>query len=216
MKSKCYPFYRKSMTGTLPDFFSYVWNSRGTKVTSTYWGLNDMTDMQPRMHFLEGFFISMKISPKGVFKCLIDNQHHWCRWWLGVEYAKKHYFNQWWLRSAMPHGVTRTHLTSIRQKSLQKIQFSIKLTVQHDDVIKWKHFPRHWPFVWGIHRSPVNSLHKGQWRGALMFSLICSWLKAWVNNRETGDLRHHRAHNDVFIMEYHNISHGCLLCCPFI
>ena len=27
----------------------------------------------------------------------------------------------------------------------------------HDDVIKWKHFPRYWPFVWGIHRSPVNS-----------------------------------------------------------
>ena len=26
----------------------------------------------------------------------------------------------------------------------------------HDDVIKWKHFPRYWPFVWGIHRAPVN------------------------------------------------------------
>ena len=39
----------------------------------------------------------------------------------------------------------------------------------HDDVIKWKHFPRYWPFVRGIHRSPVNSPHKGQWRGALMF-----------------------------------------------
>ena len=39
----------------------------------------------------------------------------------------------------------------------------------HDDVIKWKHFPRYWPFVWGIHRSPVNSPHKGQWRGALIF-----------------------------------------------
>ena len=43
----------------------------------------------------------------------------------------------------------------------------------HDDVIKWKHFPRHWPFVREIHRPPVNSPHKGQWRGALMFSLIC-------------------------------------------
>ena len=39
----------------------------------------------------------------------------------------------------------------------------------HDDVIKWRQFPRYWPFVRGIHRSPVNSLHKGQWRGALMF-----------------------------------------------
>ena len=43
----------------------------------------------------------------------------------------------------------------------------------HDDVIKWRHFPRHWPFVRGIHWSPVNSPHKGQWRGALVFSLIC-------------------------------------------
>ena len=39
---------------------------------------------------------------------------------------------------------------------------------KHDDVIKWKHFPRYWTFEWGIHRSPVNSPHKGQWRGALM------------------------------------------------
>ena len=44
----------------------------------------------------------------------------------------------------------------------------------HDDVIKWNHFPRYWPFVRGIHRSPVNSPHKGQWHGALMFSLICN------------------------------------------
>ena len=35
-----------------------------------------------------------------------------------------------------------------------------------------------------IHRSPVNSLHKGEWRGALMFSLISAWIKCWVNNHE--------------------------------
>ena len=44
----------------------------------------------------------------------------------------------------------------------------------HDDVIKWKHFPRYWSFVQGIHRSPVNSPHTGQWRGALMLSLNCT------------------------------------------
>ena len=43
------------------------------------------------------------------------------------------------------------------------------MTILHDDVIKWEHFLRYWPFVQGIHRSPVNSPHKGQWRGALMF-----------------------------------------------
>ena len=42
----------------------------------------------------------------------------------------------------------------------------------HNDVIKWKPFLRYWPFVWGIHRSPVNSPHKGQWRRALMLSFI--------------------------------------------
>ena len=70
----------------------------------------------------------------------------------------------------------------------------------HDDVIKWKHFPRYWPFVQGIHRPPVNSLHKGQWRGALMFSLICAWMNGWVNNREAGDLKRHHAHYDVTVM----------------
>ena len=47
-------------------------------------------------------------------------------------------------------------------------------TIIHGDVIKWKHFPRYWPFVRGIQRWLVNSPHKGQWRGALMFSLICT------------------------------------------
>ena len=74
----------------------------------------------------------------------------------------------------------------------------------HDDVIKWKHFPRYWPFVRGIHRSPVNSPHKGQWRGALMFSLICVWINDWVNNREASDLRRYHAHYDVIVM-YHQV-----------
>ena len=71
---------------------------------------------------------------------------------------------------------------------------------RHDDVIKWKHFPRNWPFVRGIHRFPVNSPHKGRWRGALMFSLICVWINGWVNNGEAGDLRRYRAHYDVTVM----------------
>ena len=68
----------------------------------------------------------------------------------------------------------------------------------------WRHqmetFPRYWPFVRGIHRSSVNSLHKDQWGGTLMFSLTCAPINGWVNNREAGDLRHHRAHYDVMVM----------------
>ena len=70
----------------------------------------------------------------------------------------------------------------------------------HDDVSKWKHFPHYWPFVRGILWSPVNSPHKGQLRGALMFSFNCVWINGWVNNHEAGDLRCYRSHYDVTVM----------------
>ena len=31
-------------------------------------------------------------------------------------------------------------------------------------------------------------------------SSICAWINGWVNNREAGDLRRHRAHYDVIVM----------------
>ena len=80
-------------------------------------------------------------------------------------------------------------------------QRSYTTTPDHyDDVINWKHFPRYWPFVRGIRRFPVNSPHKGQWCGALMFSLICVWINSSANNREAGYLRRYRTHYDVIIM----------------
>ena len=80
----------------------------------------------------------------------------------------------------------------------------------HDDVIKWKHFPRYWPFLRGIHRYPVNSPNKDQWRGALMFSLICVWLNGGVK-REAGDLRRYSAHYDVTIMTITNLCYNCCI-----
>ena len=68
---------------------------------------------------------------------------------------------------------------------------------QHDDVIKWKDFPWYWPFVRGIHRSTVNSPYKGQWRGSLMFSLMCARTHDWANAE---DLTRHQAHHDVTVM----------------
>ena len=70
----------------------------------------------------------------------------------------------------------------------------------HDDVIIWRYFPRYWPFVRGIHWSPMNSQHKGQWRGALVFSLICNWVNGCINNRKAGDLRRDRVHFDATLM----------------
>ena len=96
--------------------------------------------------------------------------------------------------SFSPLQLTAFHL----RKAIGTSAFHIGNT--HDDVIKWKHFPRYWPFVRGIHGSPVNSPHKGQWRGALKFSLIRARINGWVNNREAGDLRRHQAHCDVIVM----------------
>ena len=71
----------------------------------------------------------------------------------------------------------------------------------HDDVIKWKHFPRYWPFVRGIHRSPRN------------FDVFFDLNKRWVNNREAGDLRRHHAHYDVTVMETLPALFHVLFCC---
>ena len=84
----------------------------------------------------------------------------------------------------------------------------------HDDVIKWKHFPCYWPFEREIHQSPVNTPHKGQWRRALKFSLICVWTNSWINNGEAGDLRRYRAHYDLILMLTHCIK--CLNHCGLL
>ena len=64
----------------------------------------------------------------------------------------------------------------------------------------WRHqmetFPASLAFCAG--NSPVPS--QSQWRGALLFSLICAWTNGWINNREAGDLSHHHVHHDVTIM----------------
>ena len=82
-----------------------------------------------------------------------------------------------------------------------QFNYSTSVFMLHDDDIKWKHFPHYWPFVHGIHWSPINSPHKGEWREALMFSLICAWTNGWVNKRDASQLRCHHAHYDITVMD---------------
>ena len=84
----------------------------------------------------------------------------------------------------------------------------LNISACRDDAIKWKHFPRYWPFVRGIRRSPVNSPHKGQWRGALVFLWSTPWINDWVNTHQDGDLRRHKAHYDVIVRQdgFENIT----------
>ena len=67
------------------------------------------------------------------------------------------------------------------------------------NLTRWRHW-RYWPFVRRINRPPVNSPHKCQWRGALIFSLICAYKNLWINNLDAGHLRRHCAHYDVNVM----------------
>ena len=97
-------------------------------------------------------------------------------------------------------GIHQFPVDSLHKGPVVQKLFQCHLVSMHDDVIKWKHFPRYWPFVRGIHRSPVNSPHKGQWCGDLMFRLFCAWINGWANNREAGDLRRHRAHYGIIVM----------------
>ena len=98
----------------------------------------------------------------------------------------------------MSKRVLRTHSTHVTCWSVPI--GLILIFVFSDDVIKWNNFPRYWRDVRGIHRSSVNSPHKGQWRRALKFSFICACTYGWVNNRDAVDLRRHRAHYDVTVM----------------
>ena len=59
--------------------------------------------------------------------------------------------------------------------------------------------------------SPVNSPHKGQWRGAMMFTLICARINGWVNNREAGDLRRYHTHYDVIVIQIPHCNRHCYI-----
>ena len=64
----------------------------------------------------------------------------------------------------------------------------------HDDVIKQKHFPRYWPFVWGMHRwFPTTKASDAE-----LWCFLC----AWTNGRAIGTpvMRRHRAHYDVTVI----------------
>ena len=82
----------------------------------------------------------------------------------------------------------------------------------HDDIIKWKHFPRYWPFVRGTHRSSVTgsrwiSLTKASDAELWCFFLSALWINGWASNHGAGDLRRHRAHYDGIIMDWIDRRH---------
>ena len=134
---------------------------------------------------------------------ILHSQYHHCPW---ADYTKRKgvsgYVTDW-----LPVGYCG--LSGIFYLTSDAWHRLVCFSLAHDDVIKWKHFPRYLPFVRGIHRSPVNPPHKGQWRGASMFALICVSINGWVSSGGAGDLRRYRAHHDVIAMrDLCEIRHG--------
>ena len=109
----------------------------------------------------------------------------------------------------------------------------------HDDVIKWKHFPRYWPFVRGIHgagNSPVTSEFPSQRPVTqsvdVFFDLrlnkrlskqSCGW---WFETPSCPLWRHCNAWNEMELynptQEENHIAHdirftcGCLIVFKFV
>ena len=92
------------------------------------------------------------------------------------------------------HPLNVTHLIHILRRCfvISPLDIYFIFLTLHDDVIKWK-FSALLVLCSGFS-------NKGQWRGDLIFSLICARINGWVNIREDGDLRRLRAHYDVIVL----------------
>ena len=96
-------------------------------------------------------------------------------------------------------------------KKVRKYLNSDTLTSLYYSFTWWRHqmetFSALLALCAGNSPVPVNSPHKGQWLGALMFSFIYAWINDWVNNCEAGDLRRQDGHYDVIVMIYQYLTY---------
>ena len=117
------------------------------------------------MKFLNGKNILFKWSVQ-IFFAMIDTIHFkvgkWLRW-TSSDYDRKLFHKFTKLITGLSCSFIPTDVIDftlkkwLSQKLCSRFVLDSDLLRFHDDVIKWKHFPHYWPFVRGIHRSPVNS-----------------------------------------------------------
>ena len=159
--------------------FSYIYGT-GT------WRINSLRPRQNGCHF-----------PDDIFKWIFLNENVWISITISLKFVPNVPINNIpalvqkimaWRRPG-DKPLSEPMMVSLpTHKCVTRPQWANTMVCQiHGDVIKWKHVPRHWPFVRGIRRWPVDSPYKGQWRGALAFSLICTWTNDWANNRVIWD-----------------------------
>ena len=173
------------------SFFQLMWHSRGVPIHRAHCCCRNKSPNRLRnmvtycyMNILRAITSNNSDLSWMSFCSTLDQFHRKCSRYQFIIWV-------WYLLS-------RQHFSNMM--SQQSCMIWQHVNTLHDDVIKWKHFPCYWPFVRGIEQSPVNSPHKGKWRGALTFSFICASINGWVYNREAGDLKCHLTHNDVIVM----------------
>ena len=113
--------------------------------------------------------------------------------------------NRWWRRSMTSYGVTRSKWVKRNGHCVHGCSMIWHIMVLHTHMLIAITGHMMTSSNGNIFRvigplSAVNYPHKGQWRGALMFSLICAWINGWINNCEPGGLKRHRAHYDVIAL----------------
>ena len=125
----------------------------------------------------------------------VNYAHHMYRHYTRDGFYLHEYSCAKWISHLYPYCLSKVQLTSA--KSCQKdSQFNAVNAW-------WRHKMERFSALLALcaGNSPVNSSHKGQWRGAWYFYLICVWI-----NREAGDLSHYRAHYDVTVMTYLHLT----------
>ena len=139
--------------------FSRRWSTRRAQLSWTILVLNSLLTARSRWYFID----------------IIFNLVSLCIWYIdSLHFYILYIFAQIWLNTRVDlRIISFMHERRINSEALEYHDSWFLFTVSYfsfpqDDVIKWQHFPRYWPVVWGIHQSPVNSPLKGQWRGDLM------------------------------------------------
>ena len=157
-------------------------------------------------------------------RIILSNEVHdvICTWWINLHYDM-HFITITWALNRLKtptKWLLVNHVFHANNTKLSKLRKTVPSWRTNSTVTDrtsyaesamlcpwWRHqmktFQRYWPFVRGSHRSPVDSRHKGQWSGALMFSLICALTNGWANSRDAGDLSRHRTHYDVIL--FHSV-----------
>ena len=128
-------------------------------------------------------------------------------------------------RVSPAYHISRSHLVNSIADAPATPRARLSATKYHIDLVYekthpgparfykwWRHqietFPRY--LCEGIYRSPVDSPQKGQWREALMLSLIFASTNGWANSRDASDLRRNRALYGVIVMINHRLLRNIL------